>query len=166
MIRIEPITVEKVALYKSTRLAALQDMPTAFGSTYAKESQLSDQDWIKRVAQWNGERSIARLAMDDDQPCGIAAGFFEQSDPRAATLVSMWVAPSHRKLGVGRMLVDTIFNWVAANNGTHLNLLVTCSNDIAIRFYERLGFKMTGKTEPYPNDPKLIEYEMVRLVVC
>jgi len=31
-------------------------------------------------------------------------------------------------------------------------------------FYERLGFIRTGRTEPYPNDPALIEYEMSRPV--
>lgn len=164
MIHLQPISVEKVELYKSTRLAALQDTPTAFGSTYAKESKLTDHDWIKRVGQWNGARSIALLAMDDNKPCGIAAGFFEQSDPSAATLVSMWVAPTHRKRGVGKLLVDAIFNWVVESNGRCLNLLVTNNNETAIQFYTSLGFKMTGKTEPYPNDPALFEYEMVKQV--
>jgi hypothetical protein len=29
-------------------------------------------------------------------------------------------------------------------------------------FYRRLGFEGTGRTEPYPNDPAVVEYEMVR----
>jgi len=39
-------------------------------------------------------------------------------------------------------------------------LSVVSTNEAAISFYLRLGFTMTGKTEPYPNDPALIEYEM------
>jgi ribosomal protein S18 acetylase RimI-like enzyme len=38
--------------------------------------------------------------------------------------------------------------------------MVTNSNQGAIAFYERQGFSLTGTTEPYPNDPSLIEYEM------
>jgi ribosomal protein S18 acetylase RimI-like enzyme len=38
--------------------------------------------------------------------------------------------------------------------------MVTCNNKAAIMFYQRLGFSLTGRTEPYPNDPALIEYEM------
>jgi len=41
-----------------------------------------------------------------------------------------------------------------------LLLMVTSNNDPAIRFYERLGFTKTGRTEPYPNDPNIFEYEM------
>jgi len=38
--------------------------------------------------------------------------------------------------------------------------MVTNNNFAAIAFYKRLGFAPTGHTEPYPNDPALIEYEM------
>jgi ribosomal protein S18 acetylase RimI-like enzyme len=38
--------------------------------------------------------------------------------------------------------------------------MVVCVNETAISFYKRMGFVMTGRTEPYPNDPALIEYEM------
>jgi ribosomal protein S18 acetylase RimI-like enzyme len=40
-------------------------------------------------------------------------------------------------------------------------LMVTSVNPGATRFYQRLGFCKTGKTEPYPNDPAIFEYEMM-----
>jgi ribosomal protein S18 acetylase RimI-like enzyme len=46
-----------------------------------------------------------------------------------------------------------------------LQLMVTSNNEPATRFYERLGFTRTGRTEPYPNDPVVIEYEMARPIV-
>src|SRR5712692_5958294 len=64
LIALEPITPQNAMIFKAVRLRALQDTPSAFGSTYAKESQLADADWIKRAVQWNGERSAAFLAMD------------------------------------------------------------------------------------------------------
>ena len=36
--------------------------------------------------------------------------------------------------------------------------------ETAIHFYERLGFALTGRTEPYPNDPSLKELEMALLI--
>jgi ribosomal protein S18 acetylase RimI-like enzyme len=42
--------------------------------------------------------------------------------------------------------------------------MVTSNNHAAIEFYERMGFSMTGNTEPYPNDPLIIEYEMSQVV--
>ncbi|MGY8827382.1 MAG: GNAT family N-acetyltransferase [Candidatus Latescibacterota bacterium] len=40
-------------------------------------------------------------------------------------------------------------------------LMVTSNNEAAISFYESLRFEKNGHTEPYPNDPALIEYEMI-----
>jgi ribosomal protein S18 acetylase RimI-like enzyme len=45
-----------------------------------------------------------------------------------------------------------------------VKLMVTSVNHGAIAFYERLGFRMTGKTEVYPNDATIKQYEMVRVL--
>src|SRR5690348_9050897 len=111
MVIIKPISSETVASFRAVRLAALQDTPSAFGSTYANESRLSDAEWEQRVLQWNGDRSICYLAWNGDEPCGIAAGFLDRDDATKAYLVSMWVASSHRRQGVGRLLVKGIIDW-------------------------------------------------------
>jgi ribosomal protein S18 acetylase RimI-like enzyme len=178
MLVLHPITATNVQLFKSIRLAALKDSPTAFGSTFARESQLSDADWLQRATDWNSDRSVAYLAIDDptarDEPrrtacgeprrtaCGIAAAYLDEHDPRTAHLVSMWVAPTHRRRGVGRLLIDAINAWAQTKRATNLQLMVTNINKSAIDFYEQLGFAMTGNTEPYPNDSTLIEHEMSR----
>jgi len=72
----------------------------------------------------------------------------------------MWVAPERRRTNTGRLLVDAIESWGRRNRAHILQLMVTSSNLAAIAFYQRLGFTPTGRTEPYPNDPSLIEYEM------
>jgi ribosomal protein S18 acetylase RimI-like enzyme len=74
----------------------------------------------------------------------------------------MWVAPAHRGRGVGKQLVNAILDWARSKHAQALCLMVTSNNEVALRFYQRLGFVRTGKTEPYPNDPALVEYEMVR----
>jgi ribosomal protein S18 acetylase RimI-like enzyme len=164
MITLELITQQNAMIFKDVRLRALQDTPSAFGSTYAKESQLTDADWVKRAAQWTSERSAGYLARDAGIPCGIARALLDQDDATRAHLMSMWVAAPHRRLGIGRSLVDAILAWARAQSARTLQLMVTCNNDPAIRFYQRLGFTLTGRTEPYPNDPALIEYEMSRSI--
>jgi len=159
-IAIEAITPGNTLLFKAVRLRALQDAPHAFGSTYAKESQLTDSDWIKRVERWNGENGAGFLAMDQDSACGIAGSFLDQNDPTRAHLISMWTAPTHRQRGIGRLLVNHILNWARGRNARILQLMVTSNNEPEIRFYQRLGFTRTGRTEPYPNDPTVIEHEL------
>jgi ribosomal protein S18 acetylase RimI-like enzyme len=164
MIAIRSITPQDAMLFKAVRLRALQDTPSAFGSTFARESQLSDAEWLNRAANWSGELRIMLLAMDGNEACGIAGSYVDPNDATRAQLISMWTAPTHRQRGIGRLLINEVLAWARQRNVRTLQLMVTSSNETAIRFYEGLGFARTGRTEPYPNDPGLIEYEMSRLV--
>jgi ribosomal protein S18 acetylase RimI-like enzyme len=162
MVRIEPISPQRVGTYKSVRLRALQDSPFAFGSTYAKEAALSDADWERRAVEWNNGRSAGYVAMDGETACGLVAVFLDEHEQTHAHQVSMWVDPAYRQHGVGRLLVEAVIAWSLAQGVRLLKLTVTSNNDVATRFYERLGFAKTGRTEPYPNDASLFEYEMAR----
>jgi ribosomal protein S18 acetylase RimI-like enzyme len=162
MIEVVPVTAKNALAFKAARLRALRDTPTAFGSTHAQESLLSDADWVTRASQWSGESSVLYLATDEGAACGLAGSFLEQDDATRAYLVSMWTAATHRRRGIGRRLVNEIIAWACLRNVRTLGLMVTCNNEAAIMFYQRLGFSLTGRTEPYPNDPALIEYEMSR----
>lgn len=159
MMDIEAVTPQKAMVLKDVRLRALQDMPSAFGSTYARELAFSDETWVERATP-QAKGGITFLAMDGDVACGLVGGFRDREDVLAAKVVSMWVAPTHRRLGVGQQLVQAVVDWAKKNKVKNLKLLVTNNNHGAIQFYERIGFCKTGHTEPYPNDPNLFEYEM------
>lgn len=164
MVNLEPVTTERAPIFKSVRLRALADSPSAFGSTYAKEAEFPDEEWVARAVRWNGEAGIGYLAMEDGAGYGIVGAFRDAQDAKLAHLVSMWTAPTHRQRGVGRLLVNGIIDWAVLRGVDTLRLKVVCTNAAAISFYERMGFVKTGRTEPFPNDPSLIEYEMVRFL--
>jgi ribosomal protein S18 acetylase RimI-like enzyme len=164
MIMIEPVSAQNILIYRDVRLCALQDTPGAFGSTYAREVQLTDADWMERSKRWDGVTGVLYLGMDSGVACGMAGSFLSPEDETRAQLISMWTAPSHRKQGVGRLLVNEILRWAAQRGGRILQLMVTSVNPTAIQFYKSLGFAFTGRTEPYPNDPAVIEYEMARKI--
>lgn len=162
VIVIARVTPGNVSTFKDVRLRALLDTPSAFGSTYAKESELSDAEWTRRAMRWNGERGIGFLAIDDGIGCGIVGSFLDDDDAASATLVSMWTAPTHRRQGIARQLVDEVMVWARAHDVKQMRLMVTSTNAAAIAFYEQLGFAGTGRTEPYPNDASVVELEMLR----
>ena len=164
MIVIKPITPLNAFVFKAVRLRALEDAPYAFSSAYAKESQFTDSEWLARATGMNGETGIGFVAMDGENACGLVGSFLDQSDPTRAHLVSLWTAPTHRQQGVGRGLLQEVFGWAYSRKVRTLLLMVTSNNESAMRFYERLAFTRTGRTEPYPNDPAVIEYEMSRPV--
>ena len=160
MIRIEPITTRNAEVFREVRLCALRESPGAFGSTYAREAAFGDDEWARRVERWSGEQGIGFVAMDGEQACGLIGALLEDSG--RAQLVSMWTAPEYRGRGVGRLLVDAVIGW-AASRGLHtVRLMVVEQNRTGLRFYEGLGFSLTGFAEPYPNDPALVQWEMAR----
>jgi GNAT superfamily N-acetyltransferase len=115
MVILHPITPTLSSSYKAVRLRALQDAPTAFGSTYARESQFCEADWQSRATNLCTPRSIGYLAHEQDEYCGIAAGFLKEQNPQYAELVSMWVAPDHRRSGTGQLLINAIESWARRN---------------------------------------------------
>jgi GNAT superfamily N-acetyltransferase len=164
MIALQRVKAENVEVFKRVRLRALAESPGAFGSTYAREAQFTDEEWLARVARWDGDSGVGFLAFEDGEACGIAGAFLDPEDGAGAHLVSMWTDTAHRQKGVGRLLVDAVADWARGRGALTLRLMVTSKNEGAIRFYERLSFAMTGHTEPYPNDASLIEYEMAKRI--
>jgi ribosomal protein S18 acetylase RimI-like enzyme len=162
MIRIEQITLHNLAIFKEVRLRALQESPSAFGSTYARERAFTDAEWEARLERWNGVRGIGFVALDHGEACGIAGALLDEKDATHALLVSMWTAPTHRRKGIGRSLVEEVMRWAVKHGVVVLQLMVTSKNESALRFYEQLGFTRTGRVEPYSNDASLVEYEMAR----
>src|SRR5437870_2271149 len=104
------------------------------------------------------------LAMDRDIVCGIAGSFLDEHDPTRRYLIPMVLAPTPSPRGVGRLLVKEVLNWARSRNARILQLTVASHNEPAICFCQRLGFARTGRTEPHPNDPAVIEYEISRAV--
>ena len=141
---IEPITRQNALAFKAVRLRALKDSPTAFSSTYADESRDTDEDWLRRADRWNGDRSVSFLALGSAEPCGIIGSFLDRAEPSKAHLVSMWVAPAHRRKGVGRALVHAVLDWARSKDAQTVCLAVTSNNDTAATFYGSLGFSFTG----------------------
>jgi ribosomal protein S18 acetylase RimI-like enzyme len=162
MVQLQPVTPQNVMLFKEARLRALLDTPSAFGSTYARESQFTDEFWVTREEQRDPQQSILYMAVDAQAVFGIAGCFIDSNDKTHANLISMWTAPESRQQGIGRILVEEIAAWARQRKANTLQLMVTSSNESALLFYQRLGFELTGYTEPYPNDPALTEYQMAR----
>src|SRR5271166_4519580 len=122
---LEQISTNNVLAFKTVRLWALQDSPAAFGSTFARESQFSDAEWLKRAANMNGEKRIGYLAMDGESPCGIIGAFRDEHDSFSANVISMWVAPAHRRTGVGSSLISAVQTWARTSGVRALRLMVT-----------------------------------------
>jgi GNAT superfamily N-acetyltransferase len=161
------VTIERLSPHlqlKQVRLSALTDTPSAFSSSYAREFRRSNEDWLKLAAAWSSGQSVFYIAMDEGDPCGMIAGKVDESAPRHAWVLSMWVVPAHRRSGLSARLMDEVERWARSLAICELHLNVTSNNSTAQTFYERCGFTRTGITQPYENDPALFEHEMAKTI--
>jgi GNAT superfamily N-acetyltransferase len=149
------------SIYKDLRLRALADSPDAFVRTLAEEQHRSDAEWSSRLASGSDPHwDLPLLAVVNRKPIGLAWGRIERSNPDVANLYQMWVAPTHRRLGAGRMLLETVIAWARARNVSYLELGVTCGDSPAARLYARAGFDPVGEPEPLRPGSELLAQSM------
>lgn len=136
------------------RLAALQEAPYAFGSTYEREVEAPEARWRQ------GLKDRTRFVAHVD---GVVAGTVSGGDgdtTGVAAMTAMWVDPRFRQQGVGDLLVKTVMEWARGARYDEMFLWVTEGNDNAERLYKRNGFVRTGVDQEVR--PGRLEYEMSR----
>jgi ribosomal protein S18 acetylase RimI-like enzyme len=159
------ILAEEGELLRDVRLAALQDTPSAFGSSYADEAKRTPAEWADRArVSAEGTDRATFFAVADGHVVGLAGGYRPDPNGSEVHLVSMWTAPAARRAGAGRALVDAVIDWARASAATQLSLWVTRGNEAALALYETMGFRETGDAKPLPSDPCKDEIGMTRSV--
>jgi GNAT superfamily N-acetyltransferase len=131
--------------WRQIRLAALADAPDSFAGTLSEAEALGEPDW--RAMARDGAIFIATVG---PRAVGVVAGLPRPS-PRGRGLGAMWVAPAWRGRGVAPMLAAAVITWARAQNCTHVGLWVPADNPRARAFYQRQGFRPTGRSRPFPG---------------
>ena len=67
-------------------------------------------------------------------------------------VVSVAVIDEHRRKGFGSVLVDEAVKGVKTVQGSELYLEVRCSNNDAVKLYEKLGFSIIQRLNSYYRD--------------
>jgi len=67
-------------------------------------------------------------------------------------IVSIAVVDEHRRKGFGSAIVDEAVKGVKSIQCSELYLEVRCSNNDAVKLYEKLGFSITQKLKAYYRD--------------
>lgn len=87
-----------------------------------------------------------------------------QLSPHPCGLIyAIAVSPQYRSLGVGSQLVWTAYEVLKQKKAVKFFLHVRTANDRAIKFYERLGFKLLKKIEEFYSWGE-DAYRMVKIV--
>jgi GNAT superfamily N-acetyltransferase len=145
-------------ILREVRLQALSDEPAAFGSTYEREA-------ARTTADWQGWMSpgVAFILYEPAGARGMVSGLRDEADLEVVHLMAMWVHPKVRGSGGADELVEAVIAWAQSEGAKRVRLKVIQGNDRARRFYERMGFRATGREEMRQRDGR-IEVQMERSV--
>lgn len=140
------------ARVREVRLAALADTPDAFWATLDEERAQPETFWRDRLERPDGVTFLATLPDDHRgrRDVGITTLLLPPDGDGTALLVSVWVAPTARGRGVGEALVRAAVEVARERGRRRVMLDVGDHNTPAIRLYERLGFRPTGRTNAFP----------------
>jgi ribosomal-protein-alanine N-acetyltransferase len=125
----------------------LKTLPEHY-SDYFYESLLAELPEAFLVAE--AEKKLVGYIM-----CKIEYGFsnFKKLGfVKKGHVVSVAVLPDYRQKGIGRALVEEAVEGVKLKKSDELYLEVRCSNNEAIRLYEKLGFIIKQRLKAYYRD--------------
>jgi ribosomal protein S18 acetylase RimI-like enzyme len=136
------------AAYRSLRLRGLRECPAAFGSSYAEEARKPLERYAERLATTPDHWTYG--AFDGEDLVGVVTlvrdGHLKSR--HKADLYAMYVAPRHRRLGLGRQLLERGIARARAMRGVRrLKIAVVESNQPALSLYRSLGFRVFAREE-------------------
>lgn len=165
MITISPLAASQWQQHKTLRLHALLDSPDAFGSTYEAEHTRSDADWAQRIATaLASPHDRIFIAYHHGVACGLVWCKLATQSATTADLFQMWVDPTKRGHGAGRLLLDAAIHWAKDAGMRTVELGVTQSNSAAIHLYSRYGFAPIGTPTPLREGSTLLSQTMVLML--
>lgn len=129
-------------------LLSLQDSPDSFGSTYERETEFTSEEWISRLDSNNRAKFALPLVAElNGIAIGLAWGLLHSPSDQAAHVYQMWISPSARGQGIGKLLLNRIIDWAKKSNSKVVSLAVTTTNVAAVNLYRSTGFQSHGELE-------------------
>ncbi|MGI9584287.1 MAG: GNAT family N-acetyltransferase [Acidimicrobiia bacterium] len=140
---------------RAIRLEALSDTPEAFITTHAEAEAFPDDVWIDRVRKSSeAVEQTTIVAVDGADTVGLAVGLApDAANDGVVPVVSVYVAPRARRVGVGKRLIQAVETWAASVGANSTSLWVVETNLAAIGFYESMGYRATRNRMPTPAPP-------------
>jgi len=94
-----------------------------------------------------------------DALLAVGMGALRSLDDRAAEVRRMYVLPSHRRHGVGRLILGELERRALDFGYRVLRLETGCRQQAALQLYETSGFRRIDPFGPYTDDPPSVCFE-------
>ena len=119
----------------------------------ALEKECFSMPWSENAiaSELSNPLALWLVALDGETVAGYVGS---QSVMGEADMMNIAVAPSYRRHGVARELVNELIRILKDREVCSLTLEVRASNDSAIGLYHNLGFAQVGRRPNYYTAPK------------
>ena len=151
LVQVRTVSPDDWRLWREVRLRALADAPDAFGASLAEWEAADETRWRQRLSAV----PFNVVAEVGGEPVGQASGTHLDADKRAE-LISMFVAPAARGLGVADALVAAVRQYALESGAVALRLSVRRFNARAIAVYERAGFDVAAEAGDEPAEVAML----------
>lgn len=152
MLEIRILTADDAEEFRTLRLRALREEPTAFGSSWEEENA---RPLEQTVARLQSDGITAFGGFDDAGKLAGMVRLLRQDGVKGehkADIISMYVAPEARGRGMGKMLLEAAIAQARATPGIEqLLLAVNTTNTPARNLYLAMGF------EPFGREPRALK---------
>ena len=126
---------------RKIRLAALENDPAAFGTSYEKEHKKTEEDWRSQIRKAAEHPESSKLFVAEKGPefVGMLGAF--SREPGVWVLYAMYVSAETRGQGVGQKLMSAMLERIAEEpQARRVDLYVNVEQSSAVALYERSGF--------------------------
>lgn len=104
---------------------------------------------IKEYSQKALKKGTNFSAINNGKIIGVCLGYTNDFKNYKAYISTIAVLPEYRKLGVGKQLITAFKEYCILNNMQSIQLFVHKENSIAIKFYEKNGFRKVEEKANY-----------------
>lgn len=164
-IQIASPTIDDWEGFKNLRLEALQNDPSAFGSSYEKEKDQPNDDWKAKLERTVGEnpKEVLIFAKDGDKYVGMIGAFPKENN--VWNIKAVYVNPSYRGRGISKRLIQKILEQLDNKGAKAIELSVNTNAEAAVKIYKQFGFRIyrTEKDFTFGDGNQYDKYEMRRV---
>ena len=120
------------------------DIPLEHNEYFTRRSDSFVDDWIQSARKSeDATNTFSGIALHDKEIVGVhIARRFEEWEQVGVHIAGLWVDPSYRGLGIGRVLKANGEAWARSVGATFMNTNVQAGNKRMLSINERAGFTL------------------------